>query len=233
MSSGKCAHWTVRTSGSCQPILTTWAGRNSGGVVPGRTRNLPRVPGSMQETLGEYHGVAWYWRTIPVPVNPHAGGRYILRFWSIDYYIEVWVNGHAVGHHECVDTMVEFDITSAVRPGAENLVAVRVVNPSNTPIDGMVIRECPGRNRIDPWSPGACYNNGGIIDSVELLVAPAVRIESLYVVPDWKSGIVEAAINVRNATDQSVTGSLILSVAPAVGGETLDLTTTPEHVCSG
>ncbi len=21
-----------------------------------------RVPGSMQETLGEYHGVAWYWR---------------------------------------------------------------------------------------------------------------------------------------------------------------------------
>ena len=105
-------------------------------------------------------------RSIPMP-----DGRYILRFWSIDYYIEVWVNGHAVGHHECVDTMVEFDITAAVRPGAENLVAVRVVNPSNTPIDGMVIRECPGRNRIDPWSPGACYNNGGIIDSVELLVA--------------------------------------------------------------
>ena len=100
-----------------------------------------------------------------IPANPHADGRYILRFWSVDYYIEVWVNGRAVGHHECVDSMVEFDITPAVRPDAENLVAVRIVNPSNTPIDGMVIRECPGRNRIDPWSPGACYNNGGLIDS--------------------------------------------------------------------
>ncbi len=79
----------------------------------------------------------------------------------------------------------------------------------------------------------ACYNNGGIIDSVELLVAPAVRIESLYVVPDWKSGCVEAAIHVRNATDQSVTGSVMLSVALAVGGETLDLTTTPETFAAG
>ncbi|MHB9080799.1 MAG: glycoside hydrolase family 2 protein [Pirellulaceae bacterium] len=192
-----------------------------------------RVPGTMQETLGEYHGVAWYWRTLSIPANPHANGRYILRFWSIDYYIEVWVNGRAVGHHECADSMVEFDITPAVQPDAENLVAVRIVNPSNTPIDGMVIRECPGRNRIDPWAPGACYNNGGLIDSVELLIAPAVRIESLYVRPDYKRGVIEASVNVRNATAQPVTGDLALSVAPSVGGETLDLTTTPNTFAPG
>ena len=56
-----------------------------------------RVPGTMQETLGEYHGVAWYWRTITIPRNPHAGGRYILRFWSVEYALDVWVNGHSVG----------------------------------------------------------------------------------------------------------------------------------------
>ena len=75
-------------------------------------------------------------------------------------------------------------------------MAVRVVNPSNTPIDGMLIRECPGRNRVDPWGPGACYNNGGLIDCVELLIAPAVRVESLYVKPDWQSGVIEAEVNV-------------------------------------
>jgi hypothetical protein len=55
-----------------------------------------RVPGGMQETLGEYHGVAWYWRTVIVPRRPQLGGCYLLRFWSIDYYIEVWGNGRPV-----------------------------------------------------------------------------------------------------------------------------------------
>ena len=186
-----------------------------------------RVPGSIQETLGEYHGVAWYWRTIRVPRHLDPDGRYLLRFWSIDYFIEVWVNGHPVGQHECVDTMVELDITDAVRPDADNLVAVRLINPGNTPVDGFVIRECPGRNKFDPWGPGSTYNQGGILDSVELLLAPALRIESLYLKPDWKSGLIEAEVNVRNATGQPASGTLALSVALAAGGETLDLATTP------
>ncbi len=184
-----------------------------------------RVPGIMQETLGEYHGVAWYWRPVKVPRNPHPEGRYILRFWSIDYAIEVWVNGKFAGNHEGVDTMVEFDVTEAIRPEADNLVAVRVINPSNTPIDGFAIRACPGRNKSDPWSPGSSYNSGGIQDSVELLLAAPVRIESLYLKPDWQTGEVAAKVNVRNATDQPVKGNLTLSVALAAGGETLDLTT--------
>jgi hypothetical protein len=58
-----------------------------------------RVPGTMQEVLGEYHGVAWYWRTLELPRHPYHDGRYLLRFWSVDYFAEVWVNGHAVGQH--------------------------------------------------------------------------------------------------------------------------------------
>ena len=192
-----------------------------------------RVPGTMQETLGEYHGVAWYWRTVKVPRHPHPGGRYVLRFWSIDYYMDVWVNGRLVGNHEGVDTMVEFDVTEAVRPESENLVAVRVVNPSNTPVDGFVIRECPGRNRVDPWGPGSTYNSGGIQDSVELLLSAPARVESLYLKPNWQSGMIEAEVNVRNATGKPVKGALTLSVAPAAGGETLDLSTTAADLAAG
>lgn len=192
-----------------------------------------RVPGIMQATLGEYHGVAWYWRTVKIPANPHPGGRCILRFWSIDYAMEVWLNGRRAGNHECVDTMVEFDVTEAVRPDADNLVAVRVINPSNTTIEGFVIRECPGRNRVDPWGPGATYNNGGIVDSVELLLAAPVRVESLYLKPNWKTGAIEAEVNVRNASGKPVKGSLALSVAPSAGGETLDLATTAADFAAG
>ena len=184
-----------------------------------------RVPGTMQETLGEYHGVAWYWRTVKLPRHPVGGERYILRLWSIDYLGEVWINGRFVGSHECADTMVEFDVTPAVRPEGENLVAVRGVNPGNTPIDGLVIRECPGRNKFDPWSPGSSYNNGGILDSVELLLAPPVRVESLCLRPDWSSGVIEAELNVRNASGKRTRAGVDLTVAPGAGGEALDVST--------
>jgi hypothetical protein len=100
-------------------------------------------------------------------------------------------------------------------------------------VDGFVIRECPGRNKFDPWGPGATYNQGGILDSVELLLAPPVRVESLYLKPDWQSGGIEAEVKVRNATGQSAQGSLALSVAAAAGGETLDLVTMPAHFPAG
>ncbi|MBN2294553.1 MAG: hypothetical protein JXM70_19140, partial [Pirellulales bacterium] len=44
-----------------------------------------KVPGIIQETFPTYHGVAWYWREFTPPANPHAGGRYLLRFWQVDY----------------------------------------------------------------------------------------------------------------------------------------------------
>ena len=195
-----------------------------------------RVPGMMQETLGEYHGVAWYWRSLAIPRNPHPSGRYILRFWSIDYYADVWVNGHYVGNHECADAMFELDITEAVKPGARagtgvsgtssrNTIAVRVINPSNEPIEGFRIGETPGRNRVDPWPTACCYNSGGIQDSVELLISSPVRIENLYVKPNWKTGVIEAEVNVRNALAKTVKGRISLSVAPAAGGDALDLAT--------
>ncbi len=209
---GKAEHWFDRPSPEAKPA---------------------RVPGLMQETLGEYHGVAWYWRTLEFPRHPHPGGRYLLRFWSIDYYIEVWVNGRRVGEHEGVDAMVEFDITEPVKAGAENLVAVRLINPGNKPIEGFAIRESPGRNKFDPWSPGASYNGGGIVDSVELLLAPPVRIESLYFKPDWRSGVIEAEVNVRNTLGKPASGNLALSVAPASEGETLELSEAPAEFSPG
>ena len=198
---GKQQEWFLRTQDAAKPI---------------------RVPGTMQEVLGEYHGVAWYWRTVTIPANPFPSGHTWLRFWSIDYASEVWVNGQSVGQQECADAMVEMDVTAAVRPNQENLIAVRVVNPTNSPIDGMIIRECPGRNRVDPWTPGACYNNGGLVDSVELLISPALRVETLYVLPNWKTGAIQARVNVRNSGTQPTRGQVTISVTPQTGGESLD-----------
>jgi hypothetical protein len=48
-----------------------------------------KVPWIIQDAFPGYHGVAWYWRDFVVPANDRPGGRYLLRFWAVDYTAEV------------------------------------------------------------------------------------------------------------------------------------------------
>ena len=93
-----------------------------------------KVPWIIQDAFPGYHGVAWYWRTY-APANPHASGRYLLRFWAVDYLAEVWLNGKHVGGHEGAEGVFVLDVTDAVRPQKPNLLAVRVLNPCRKHLD--------------------------------------------------------------------------------------------------
>ena len=156
-------------------------------LAPRADAKRVRVPGIFQEALGDCHGVAWYWRDFAAPLNPHAESRYLIRFWMVDYLADVWLNGVHVGRHEGGEEAFVFDVTKAIKPGAANRLAVRVLNPTSQAIEGMALRLVPGRNKIDHATIGNDYNFGGIVDSVELLVTPAVRVEDLFVRPDWKN----------------------------------------------
>jgi beta-galactosidase/beta-glucuronidase len=96
----------------------------------------------------------------------------------------VWLNGVQVGGHEGGETPFTLDVTEAIKPGSPNRLAVRVLNPTHEPIDGVVLNQTPHRNKVIPYHAGASYNHGGIVDSVELLVVPAVRIDDLFARPD-------------------------------------------------
>ena len=180
-----------------------------------------RVPWIIQDAFPGYHGVAWYWREFAAPANPHAGGRYLLRFWAVDYMAEVWLNGVRIGEHEGGESPFVLDVTEAIRADAENLLAVRVLNPGNEPIDGVKLSETPHRNKVIPYRAGSSYNHGGIVDSVELLVVPAVRIEDVFARPDTATGTIRVRTRVYNAGDAATDAQLEFTVASAVGGETL------------
>ena len=113
------------------------------------------------------------------------------------------------------------DVTDAVRPAAINRLSVRVLNPKYEPIDGITLGVIPHRHKGIPYSSGAAVDHGGITDSVELMLTPAVRIADLYAWPDWKTGVIHVEATVRNAGPQPVRGSLALAVSPAASGETL------------
>jgi hypothetical protein len=180
-----------------------------------------KVPWIIQDAFPGYHGVAWYYRDFDAPANPNPDGRMLLRFWQVDYKCDVYLNDVAVGSHEGGESVFVFDVTKVVRRGEKNRLAVRVLNPTHQPIDGIVLGETPHRNKALPYSSGSAWDQGGIWDSVELLIVPAVRVEDLFVRPDWKTGQIRVQLNVRNAGTEAVKGFVQLTVAPAASGETL------------
>ena len=199
------------------------AGRNDGWFEAARPEaKRTKVPWIIQDTFPGYHGVAWYWRNFAVDKTPHSDGRFLLRFWAVDYKADVWLNGKRVGGHEGGETPFVLDVTDAIRPGGEkNTLAVRVLNPTDQLIDGIKLSQTPHRNKRNEYFAGASWNHGGIVDSVELLVVPALRVEDLFVRPDAKTGRIRIQANVRNAGKSLLDAEITLSAAPAASGQTV------------
>jgi len=180
------------------------------------------VPGIIQQTFPGYHGVVWYWRTFTPTEMLSPSGRYLLRFWAVDYLAEIWLNGIYVGGHEGGETPFVLDVTDAIKPGAENLLVARVLNPSNEPIDGITLKQTPHRNKVMPYVTGGSYNHGGIVQTVELLDVPPVRISDIFARPEVDNGIIHLKVTVRNDVGKVAKGSLTMSVAPATRGSTIE-----------
>ena len=180
-----------------------------------------RVPGVFQEVFPAYHGVVWYWREFTAPAHPYAQGRYLIQFGAVAYFAEVWINGVRVGEHEGSETPFEIDVTHAIKPSANNLLAVRVLKPGDQPIDGFVLKEIPHRNERVDFIPGSFFDYGGIVEPVELLMTPAVWVDDVYLRPDWKTGDIRVQVRLRSAAAQATKAHLQLAVSPAATGRTL------------
>ncbi len=181
---------------------------------------ITKVPWIIQDAFPGYHGLAWYWRTLDVPRNPHRGGRTLLRFGAVDYKADIWVNGQSAGSHEGGETPFTLDVTDLVRPGESNLVAVRVLNPTHSPIDGITLNQSPRRAKVIPYSAGAQYNHGGIVESVDLLTVPAAYIEDLHLIPDPQTGQIRIRLTCRNHLSAPTEAMVAVMAGPATSGET-------------
>ena len=181
-----------------------------------------RVPGIIHEVFPDYHGVVWYWVSFQPIRLPAVHERSLLRFGAVDYLAEVWLNGVPVGGHEGGETPFTLDATAALKPG-ENLLAVRVLNPTDDPIDGITLAETPRRNKfVKEFRPGSSYDYGGILLPVDLLTVPSVRISDVFVRGDIETGKVRVTITIRNEETTPSTLCLSARVRPAFDNGSLD-----------
>jgi beta-glucuronidase len=172
----------------------------------------------------DYAGVAWYRRQLVLP--PAAGEAHVrLRFGAVFYLAQVWWNGVYVGEHEGGYTPFEFDVSGLARPGAANVLAVRVDNQR-------AADRLPAALST-PWSYD-WWHYGGIVRDVGLHLSSRgyiahqrlAAVPALVGVGRAEAATLTATLTVTNASSQPLDGVLMGDARHETGGPSV-LTAAP------
>jgi beta-glucuronidase len=173
------------------------------------------VPASWNDQFNErrdYMGTAWYQTTFSLPWG-WRGQRIFVRFNSVNYLAEVWLNGQRLGEHEGGHLPFAFDITEHVRD-AENLLVVRVdgaLAPDRVPPGNLNGRPGVTFGRADfPDANFDFFPFSGIQRPVLIYTTPQDAITDLTVTTtlDGTSGIV--TVNTVHSSSEPLTTRLTL-----------------------
>ncbi len=136
-----------------------------------------------------FHDHVWYERSFEVP-ELHQNERCVIHFNSIDYYSEIYINGHLVKSHTGGETRISADITDCLH-GRKNKVCVYAYDPGRK-------EDIPrGKQYWEEKSDGIFYTRTtGIWKSVWLEIVNACHLESVFMTPDIDHGVMRAEMNV-------------------------------------
>ena len=146
-----------------------------------------QVPMPWQVQFDDLHdasGTVWYRRAFMAD-SPRDGLAF-LAFGASDYFTTAWLNGQKLGEHEGGYLPFEFDVTSSLKQGQNELV-VRVVDPGQDPTrwPEFPFSEVP-HGKQSWYGP-----IGGLWQSVRLEFRPKQYLQSLRLTPDPKTGEIE------------------------------------------
>ena len=167
--------------------------------------NLP-MPADSPYTCG------WWFRTqLPVPALAAKGDRIWLHFGGINYRGEIWINGHRIADSSRVAgayRTYDFDVTEAVTPGKENVLAVQTNAPTEKDL---------GINWVD-WNPCPPDKDMGLWGPVDLVETGPVTVRSPFVATHFPNGSLSTAdltvyAELHNASTAPVKGVLSGTVA--------------------
>ncbi|HEY4245249.1 MAG TPA: malectin domain-containing carbohydrate-binding protein [Lacunisphaera sp.] len=120
---------------------------------------------------GNLHGRAWYRRTFSLDARERRR-RIFLYFEGVGSYATVWVNGQLAGTHAGGRTTFTLDVTSLVKAGETNVLAVRADHPAGITDLPWV---CGGCSTTPGFSEGS--QPMGIFRPVHLISTNDVRVE--------------------------------------------------------
>ena len=160
------------------------------------------VPGSVDLPPEGRPTDGWYRVHFTVP-DTWSGESVMLKFGSVNYLADVWLNGTYLGYHEGGVTPFAFDPGSALVPGEDNVLAVRVYDP-------------PKGTRLDvvPWYYSDYWEYEGITGPVWLEASDPLHVVRADVVPHLDAADVSVVVENSGASDLSNV-AVTIEVLPA------------------
>lgn len=141
----------------------------------------------------QYQDGVWYRRHFTV--DSALNSKYArLKFLSVNYTCDVWINGTYVGYHEGGYTPFAFDISSLLIYGADNVISVRVDNPPWGSRDDMV-----------PTIGGNDWTNyTGIIQDMYIDFSDKLSVARADVKPKDIQGNINVKVIAQNANTAAI-----------------------------
>jgi len=180
--------WDLRFDPQNEGYEATW----HKGFEDARPAAVPASWNEQFEDGRDYLGATWYHTTFTVPWGWAADSHNIwLRFESVNYLAEVWLNGESLGEHEGGHLPFEFDITDHIQPDNNQLV-LRVdgeLAPDRVPpgnLTGMLqdVSKSAFADANFPEGSFDFFPFCGIQRPVTLLVTPREGITDITVLTD-------------------------------------------------
>ncbi len=178
------------------------------------------VPGAWQaQGYGEradmlrhqYAGAAWYRKHIKIPADWN-GKLVTLRIGGAHRMTRVFVNGVDLGEHNGFNAPFSFDVTRAIRPGDDNIVALRVENPA------FDVKASPDKQiaTLPVGNLDYVANWGGIYGDVEFEAANRTHIDSVLVSSDTEKRIATFRVGLTTNVPGDLSVRISLPGAPPV-----------------
>ena len=147
----------------------------------------------------------WYRKQFSVPTS-YQGKAVWLEFDGINYRANIWLNGKQIANSDEVAgawRTYEFNVTDAVKPGAENVLAVQVWAPTESDLAITFV----------DWNPAPPDKNMGLWRDVYLTASGPVAVRYATVVSKLDSPATDRAqlsvtAQLKNATNVAVKGKL-------------------------
>jgi beta-galactosidase len=201
------------------PVHEPTGGWNALVKAGGRTVHLPATVeeyywgrnGNSFGLAGNYLGVSWFTTNVAVSPAMH-NKRIMLKFESVRFRAEVFVNRKLCGYDVVPGTPFEVDITSAVKSGANNEIAIRITDPNGN-FDWRDSQNFMwGVYRTQPT-----HGFGGITGSVKLVATDKIYIDDIFIKNKPAITEVDVQLTANNTSNATATGKYIIDIREAAG----------------
>ena len=178
--------------------------------------NLRQFPGVTYPIGGNFSNIAiqpdspyavswWYRKQFAAPAS-YSGKTVWLNFRGINYRANVWLNGKQIADSNQIAgawRTYELNVTNAMKPGAENVLAVQVFAPTENDLAITFV----------DWNPAPPDKNMGLWREVYLTTSGPVALRYPTVVsklnlPAADSARLTVTAQIKNGTGHPVTGKL-------------------------